>query len=104
MGLNNLGKAISTAFAMKSNGRKSWPYEVDLPEFYLPVQQGAAALQAAQKLKTPTFRAAKPQDERTLLLRCPHTNWCATYTKQPDGMERRNREFAAQESVGAKEI
>ena len=98
------GKDIQTACATKSNGRKSWPYEVDLPEFYLPVQRGAATLQTAQKLKTPTFRAAKPQDERTLLQRCPHTNWCATYTKQLDGTERRNRELVTPKSVGAKEI
>jgi hypothetical protein len=38
------GKDIQTACATKSNGRKSWPYEVDLPEFYLPVQRGAATL------------------------------------------------------------
>ena len=83
-----------------SHGHTKWT----LPEFYLPVQQGAAALQAAQKSQTSTFRAAKPQDGKTLLLRCTHTDRRTTYTKQLDGMERRNREFVAQKSVGAKGI
>ena len=61
MGLNNLGKAISTAFAMKSNGRKSWPYEVDLPEFYLPVQQGLQHFKRHRNSKRLHFEQRNPK-------------------------------------------